>query len=98
MGKLESKFQKEVKDDIKTRLPGAFVLKMDPNEIQGIPDLLVLYNDKWGMLEVKRNASASKRPNQDYYVEKMKELSFAAFIYPENKEEVLDELQRTLQS
>ena len=97
MGKLESKFQKEVKDDIKARLPGSFVLKMDPNEIQGIPDLLVLYNDKWGMLEVKRNASASKRPNQDYYVDKMKELSFAAFIYPENKEEVLDELQRTLQ-
>ena len=98
MGKLESKFQKEVKDDIKARLPGSFVLKMDPNEIQGIPDLLVLYNDKWGMLEVKRNARASKRPNQDYYVDKMKELSFAAFIYPENKEEVLDELQRTLQS
>lgn len=98
MGKLESKFQKEIKDDIKTRLPGSFVLKMDPNEIQGIPDLLVLYNDKWGMLEVKRNANASKRPNQDYYVDKMKELSFAAFIYPENKEEVLDELQRTLQS
>lgn len=98
MGKLESKFQKEIKDDIKARLPGAFVLKMDPNEIQGIPDLLVLYNDKWGMLEVKRNTNASKRPNQDYYVDKMKELSFAAFIYPENKEEVLDELQRTLQS
>ena len=98
MGKLESKFQKEVKDYIKARLPGAFVLKMDPNEIQGIPDLLVLYNDKWAMLEVKRAANASKRPNQDHYVDIMDEMSYASFIYPENKEEVLDELQCTLQS
>ena len=98
VGKLESKFQKEVKDDIRKRLPGSFVLKMDPNEIQGIPDLLVLYEDKWAMLEVKRSTNASRRPNQDYYVAIMDEMSYACFIYPENKEEVLDELQRTLQS
>lgn len=98
MGKLESKFQKEVKDDIRKRLPGSLVLKTDPNEIQGIPDLLILHKDKWAMLEVKRAANAPHRPNQDYYIEKMGELSYASFIYPENKEEILDELQRTLQS
>lgn len=97
MGKLESKFQKEVKDDIRKRLPGSLVLKTDPNEIQGIPDLLILHKDKWAMLEVKRAANAPHRPNQDYYIEKMGELSYASFIYPENKEEILDELQRTLQ-
>lgn len=74
--------------------PGCMVMHLDPNEIQGIPDLLVLYKDKWAVLEGKKNASASHRPNQDYYVDKMNEMSYAAFIYPENKEEVLNELQQ----
>lgn len=67
-------------------------MKLDSSYIQGIPDLLILYKDKWATLECKKSANASKRPNQNYYVDKMNEMSFSRFIYPENKEEVLNEL------
>lgn len=73
---------------------GCIVLKNDPDYIQGIPDLIILFNDKWAALEVKKSEHASHRPNQDYYVDIMDQMSFASFIYPENKEEVLYELQQ----
>lgn len=81
---------------IEKRLPGAIVLKNDPNYKQGIPDLTVFYNSKWATLEVKKSAKASAQPNQEYYVELMREMSFSSFIFPENEEEVLDDLERTL--
>ena len=89
----ENKFQSELKKELKEMFPGCIVTKLDSADIQGIPDLLILYKDKWGTLENKRSAKASHRPNQDYYVEKMNEMSFSKFIYPENKDEVLNELK-----
>ena len=94
----ESKFQASLKKELKEMFPGCIVTKLDSSDIQGIPDLLVLYKNKWATLENKRNANAGRRPNQDYYVEKMNEMSFSRFIYPENKKEVLDELRRTFES
>lgn len=94
--KLESKFQSEVVKELKAIFPGCVVQKQDATAIQGIPDLLILYNDKWAMLECKRNEKASRRPNQEYYVDKFDKMSFCRFIYPENKEEVLDALQQSL--
>lgn len=94
MGKLESKYQKELIRKLQDIFTGCIVVKNDPNYIQGIPDLLVLYNDKWAALECKRNYTASHRPNQDYYIEKMERMSFAAFIYPENEEFVMNRLKR----
>ena len=73
-------------------------MKNDPNYIQGIPDLIVLYGDRWAALEVKRSYNASQQPNQEYYVERMNMMSFARFIYPQNKEEVLNELQQSFRS
>lgn len=95
MGKLESRFQNELIKELKERLPGCLVTKTDPSYIQGIPDLLILYKDKWASLECKRSRTSSKRPNQEFYVEHMNHMSFSAFIFPENKEEVLDELERS---
>jgi hypothetical protein len=95
ISKLESKFQSELIKDLKLRFPGCIVLKNDPNYLQGIPDLTVFWEGRWATLEVKKNATASHQPNQDYYVQKMNKMSFSRFIYPENKEEVLHELQQS---
>lgn len=89
---LESKFQSNLIKDIKKMFPGCIVMKNDATYIQGIPDLLVLHNKKWASLECKKNARASRQPNQEYYVGRMDEMSFSRFICPENKDEVLDEL------
>lgn len=94
----ESQFQAKLIKDLKKRFPGCIVMKSDAGYLQGIPDLLILYNDKWASLECKQSVSAKKQPNQEYYVDKMNEMSFSHFIYPENKEEVLSELQQTFQS
>lgn len=93
---LERDFQSSVVRKIKDRIPGCVVLKNDPNYIQGVPDLIVLSGEKWAALECKKGCSSKHRPNQDYYVETMNNMSYAAFIFPENEEEVLDELQRSL--
>ena len=93
---LENKFKTRLVGELKKMFPGCIVIHPDPNDIQGIPDLIMLYEDRWAALEGKKNATARHRPNQDYYVDLMNRMSFAAFIYPENKEEVLHELQQTL--
>ena len=95
---LESNFQSNLIKEIKQRFPNCIVMKNDPTYIQGIPDLLILHNDKWAALECKKNSKATKRPNQEYYVNRMNEMSFSKFIFPENKEEILNELQQTFQS
>jgi hypothetical protein len=94
LAKRENKFQSDLKKELEKRFPGCIVTKLDANNIQGIPDLLILYNDKWATLENKRSAKASKQPNQEYYVNKMNEMSFSRFIYPENKDTVLNDLTK----
>lgn len=96
MGKLERDFQSKLIKELKQIFDGCIIMKNDPDYIQGIPDLLILFEDKWAALEVKKSAKASHRPNQDYYVSRMDAMSYASFIYPENKEEVLYELQQAL--
>ena len=94
--RLESGFQDKLIKELKTLFPGCMTFKMD--QIQGIPDLLVLYKDKWATLECKRFTQAKKQPNQEYYVDIMNKMSFSRFICPQNKEEVLRELQSTFTS
>jgi hypothetical protein len=94
----ENKFQADLIKELKTMFPGCIVLKNDANYIQGFPDLLVLYGKHWAALECKQSANASHRPNQDYYVGSCRDMSYANFIYPENKKEVLDELSQSFKS
>lgn len=89
----ESKFQAELIAELKQMFPGCFVLKNDAGYIQGIPDLTILYEEKWATLECKKSAKANVQPNQKYYVERMNSKGFSAFIFPENREEVLNELR-----
>lgn len=95
---LESQFQAKLIKELKKLFPGCIVMKSDSGYLQGIPDLLILFNDKWAALECKQHAGAKKQPNQKYYVGKMDEMSFSRFICPENKEEVLHDLQQSFQS
>lgn len=98
MDKVEKKFQKELTDELKSKYPGCVVLKNDSAYIQGIPDWTILYKDRWATLEAKRNKDAKHQPNQDYYVGQLNEMSFSSFIYPENKEEVLEQLDKLFNS
>ena len=91
--KLERDFQKNLIKDLKSMFKGCIVMKNDSSYIQGIPDLMILFKDKWASLEVKKSATASKRPNQKYYVDTMNDMSFSRFIFPENRDSVLAELK-----
>lgn len=90
---LERDYQAQLIRRIKTRFPKAIVLKNDSTYMQGIPDLLILVDNHWAALECKAYDRAPVRANQQYFVDLMNSMSFAAFIYPENEEEVLDDLQ-----
>ena len=95
--KLERDFQKALIKELKHKFPGCMIMKLDSSYIQGIPDLLILYKDRWATLECKRTSKSSRRPNQSYYIEKMDEMSFSRFVSPENVQEVLDELQQSFE-
>jgi hypothetical protein len=92
--KKENEFQRKLKGKLEKKFPGCIITKLDPADTQGIPDLLILYNDKWATLENKRSSNAPHQPNQDYYVDKMNNMSFSSFIFPENETEVLNKLEK----
>lgn len=94
--RLESGFQDRLRDELKDLFPGCMIFKMD--QIQGIPDLLILYKNMWASLECKRGTRSKKQPNQDYYVDLMNNMSFSRFINKDNKEEVLRDLQQAFKS
>lgn len=94
---LERDFQAKVIKELTEMYPGCIIMKNDPDYIQGIPDLAIFNGPRWATLECKRSESSPHRPNQDYYVRVMNEMSFSRFIYPENKEEVFYELQRSFE-
>lgn len=93
--KLERDFQSELIKELKETFVGCIVLKNDASYIQGFPDLLLLYKNQWAALEVKRASNSRLQPNQDYYVDILNDMSYAAVIHPENKEEVLNAIQRS---
>lgn len=94
----EGKFQADLKKELRERFPNCFITKLDPNDIQGVPDLLILWNDKWATLECKKSKDASHRPNQDYYVNMMNKMSYSSFIFPENKERILNEMEQAFRT
>lgn len=96
MGKKESDFQTQLIKEIEQTFEGCMVFKNDPTYRQGFPDITILYKKRWACLECKKSEKEKHQPNQDYYVEELNKMSYSNFIYPENKEEVLGELQRAL--
>ena len=94
----ESIFQHSLIKEIEKRIPGAIVIKLIETNVQGIPDLLIIWRDFWAFLEVKESRKAEHQPNQDYYISTLNELGFASFIFPENKEEILNAMEQSFQS
>lgn len=94
----ESDFQSSLVRALRQRFPGCIVLKNDANYLQGIPDLSVFYGSKWAMLECKKSANEPFQPNQQYYIDLARQYAFGSVIYPENMEEVLDELERSFKA
>lgn len=92
----ETVYQRKLIKKLEYMFPGCVIMKNDPSENQGVPDILILFNDNWAMLEVKKSSKASERPNQGYYVDRFNDMSFAAFIHPQNEEQVLHDLQSAL--
>ena len=95
---LESKFQSELIKELESEFPGCLVLKNDSSYRQGIPDLSIFYEDKWAMLECKKSKTAGHQPNQDNYISKLNNMSYAAFVFPENREEIISELRQVFGS
>lgn len=99
MGKLEKDFQSKLIEELEEIFndkQNDVITKFE--DIQGFPDILILHKNKWAMLECKKSKDAPHGPNQDYYANKLNNMSFARFIYPENKKEVLHDLQSALSS
>lgn len=95
---VESAFQAKVIRKLRVMFPNCYILKNDPNYHQGVPDLTLLWGGYWATLECKDSSASPFQPNQRYHVDQMNDMSFSAFIYPENEEEVLDALQRAFGS
>jgi hypothetical protein len=89
----ETEYRRKLVKKLTRVFPGCFIFENDPSRNQGVPDLLILFKGFWAMLELKRSASASMRPNQNYHIKHFNNMSFAALIYPENEEQVLSDLQ-----
>jgi hypothetical protein len=95
---LERRYQAGFIKKLRARFPGCIIIKNDPNYLQGLPDLTILYGDKWAALEVKGDADAPVQPNQQYYVDRLNRMSYAAFVFPGNEEDVLRELEHAFES
>lgn len=94
--RLESGFQDRLIKTLERLFPGCLIFKMD--QVQGIPDLLILYGKHWASLECKKDKKSKHQSNQDYYVDLMNEMSFSRFISKENRKEVLYELEQAFKS
>jgi len=94
MPNLESDFVIVLKSELRTRFRGCFIIKLDANQVQGIPDLLVLWGSQWAILETKRGLRSVHQPNQEYYIGMFDEMSFAAFVHPLNYQDILDDMEK----
>jgi hypothetical protein len=94
---LENRYQAKLIKKLEIMFPGCFIMKTDPSYRQGMPDLVILWQGFWALLEVKPSKEAISQPNQEYYITRLNEMSFAAYIYPENEEEVLSALQQAFE-
>lgn len=98
MATPEGSFKSKLIKDIEKEFPDCIVTKLEADFKAGIPDILIVDGPRWATLEAKASKAdvTKQRQNkeaQDYYVGKMRSMSYSSYVYPENKEEVLNELK-----
>jgi len=93
----ENKYQAKLIKKLERMFPGCLITKIDTSYRQGLPDLIILWKKHWAVLEVKTSEEASIQPNQQHYIQRLSKMSFGAYIYPENEEEVLSALQQAFE-
>jgi hypothetical protein len=96
--KKENIVQREFIQELSEIFEDCIILKNDPTYIQGFPDLTFLWRDKWAVFETKKSSKEPYQPNQEFYIKVLNGMSFSRAVYPENKEEVLYDLQQSFLS
>lgn len=94
----ENQYQAKLIKKLERRFPGCMIVMTDAGYQQGIPDFFLLYDHMWAALEVKASANSRRQPNQDHFVTTLNNMSFAAYIYPENEAEVLNALEQAFET
>ena len=94
---LESEFRKAFLEEVQNRIDplnkGFLFFLNASNAFRSFPDIVILGSHKWAALEFKKSKRASHQPNQEYYINKLNEIGYASFVYPENAEEILNDLE-----
>ena len=91
----EATFRTKWLNKFKKLSPDIFIEFADPKRKNGIPDVIIFYKKKYARLETKRSKNASKRLHQQYYIDYFNSQGiYAAFLTPENQEEVYNALRR----
>lgn len=92
---IEGTYRSKLIKKLKVHFPGLIVLHNNPNQIKGIPDLTLLYHNRYAMLETKMAPNSSKRPNQDTWISYFeRQGAFSAFVNASNEKEIINELRR----
>jgi Holliday junction resolvase len=89
----ESDFQAKVIKKLKSLGLAVVKNQAGPGVPTGFPDLTAFGEGIYFCLECKASARAKKQPRQDYWVNKLNEWSYAAFIYPSNYDKVMSEIK-----
>lgn len=92
--KLEKEFESDYLDRLEKEFPGCVIIKGNSTMRQGIPDRLLLHEDNWAFLEFKRASNSDQQENQEYYIQKFGEMSYASFVHPGNADEVISEIHQ----
>lgn len=90
--KLESTFEKEFCKALRQTLGERYTYTFKLTAAKGIPDRLILYKDKYALLEFKQYKNAKKQPGQETWVGHFDNLAYAAIVYPENAEKVMQDI------
>lgn len=92
----EADFQKKVIAWLKKQ--GCLVLKYEQNATTraGVADVFFCKEGFYGFIETKKAKNSPLRPGQKEFIEKMDEWSYGRICYPENFEQIKEELLQIL--